>query len=275
MIPQLVFTLAAPFGSFAVTRSAANAAVKPSVLEPPKSALVGLLGAALGWERERLGGLSDAFHVAVREGLRPRPDPIWDFHTITKPVRPPGGGSWTRFEELRGRALQDLKGPAGSTMSRREFWSVGLWTISLARTGSGGPSLTEVQAALCRPHWPLFAGRKAYALGLPPDPEIVQAAGPAAAHTSYGWPWERHPDLAGDGTPLAALRAARGNWSRVQLLFDVGYPGAPAFDSEVERADLPFPGLTAEGRLVRGYAPRRVRHAYVPGQRPGAEHGHA
>lgn len=272
MICHLVFTLAAPFGSFAVTRSAANAAVKPTVFDPPKSAVIGLLGAAMGWERKRLGDLSGAFHLAVREGIRPRPDPKWDYHTVTKPVRPPDGGSWARFEELRARALRDLKGPAGSTISTREFWSVGLWTVSLARTGATGPGLEEVADALRRPCWPLYVGRKAFALGLPPDPEIVEAEGPGAAHATYGWPWERHPSIGrGDNAPLAHLCKTRGERPSAPLSFDAGYPGASTFEFEVELTDMPFPGETSGGRLVRGYAPRRMRLGHAPSATPATE----
>jgi CRISPR system Cascade subunit CasD len=199
---QLVFTLAAPYGAFAVTFNAANAAVKSTRLDPPKSALVGLLGAALGLERLALNDLADRLFVAVRVGLRPRPDPKPDYHTITPPVPPRDSGPWTRFEELRA-ALSGLA-DQGAILSSRHHWQTGLWTVAVARRGGGGPPLSELRDALTHPRWPLYAGRKACGLGLPPDPDIIEASGPVEALDSYGWPWTRQPRLREHLSQLAA-----------------------------------------------------------------------
>ena len=45
----------------------------------------------------------------------------------------------------------------------------------------GGPTLDELRDALAHPRWPLYAGRRSCGLGLPPDPDIVEAPGPAEA----------------------------------------------------------------------------------------------
>lgn len=266
MTQQLVFTLAAPYGSFAVTFNAANAAVKATELDPPKSALVGLIGAALGRGRLALNDLSDALFVAVRTGLRPRPDPKPDYHTITPPVPPKPGpperpGPWTRFEELR-PALSGLAEP-GAILSSRHYWQTGLWSVALARRGENGPPLEAIGEALARPRWPLYAGRKSCALGLPPDPELVDEIGPAEAIVAYGWPWTRHAALC---TPLKDLVARVEKAGRFDLRFDRDYPGAPASSFEVEVTDEPFHG-GGEARLIRGFRSRRVGTAWISGAR--------
>lgn len=283
VIPQLVLTLAAPYGSFAVTFNAANAAVKATRLDPPKSAIVGLLGAALGRGRLELNALSDGLFVAVRTGVPPRPDPKPDYHTITPPIPPRERGPWTRFEELR-PALSGLA-DAGAILSTRHHWETGLWLVALARRGEEGPGLEELRDALEAPRWPLYAGRKACALGLPPDPAIIPAAGPIAALDAYGWPWTRHAALETLLKPLVdrtrggapgrddAARAAEPSRS-FALSFDLDYPGAPGRTERFEReeADEPFHG-GSEGRLIRGFRARRVGFVSAqasPGASPGA-----
>jgi CRISPR-associated Cas5-like protein len=100
---HLVFTLYAPFGAFGLdSQSAPNQARKPTWLEPSKSAVVGLLGAALGTERARLGDLGDRLRLAVRVGLALTREAGADYHTITKASPPPGRDRWSRYEELKG-----------------------------------------------------------------------------------------------------------------------------------------------------------------------------
>ena len=259
MTLQLVFTLAAPYGAFAVTFHAANAAAKGTQLDPPKSALVGLLGAALGLERLALNDLADNLFVAVRTGLRPRPDPKPDYHTITPPVPPRDSGPWTRFEELR-PALSGALPTPGAILSTRHHWQTGLWTVAAARRGVGTPTIDVLRDALAHPRWPLYAGRRACSLGLPPDPEILEAPGPVEALDSYGWPWTRHPLLRDSLSQLAvAVEGAPG----FELRYDLNYPGAPTTLFEVEVVDEPFHG-GSEAQLIRGFRARRVGIASTP-----------
>jgi CRISPR system Cascade subunit CasD len=217
-----------------------------------------LLGAALGFERLALNDLADRIFVAVRTGLRPRPDPKPDYHTITPPVPPRKNGQWTRFEELR-PALSGLA-DQGAILSSRQHWQTGLWTVAIARRGEGGPALGELRDALAHPRWPLYAGRRACGLGLPPDPDIVEAPGPAEALGSYAWPWTRHPRLREYLSWLVnAVEGAPG----FELRYDRDYPGAPQTSLEVEVVDEPFHG-GSETQLIRGFRPRRVGIASTP-----------
>lgn len=251
---HLTFTLYAPYGAWgAASASSATTAYKATELEPSRSAIVGLLGAALGWERARLPVLDRALFVAVREILAPRRDPKPDYHTVT-PARPPDARQhWTRFEELRNH-LAGSDEQTGSILSRRECWTNGLWTIALTMRSSDGPSPEAVAESLLRPTWPLYAGRKACGLGLPPDPEIILADGPVAALTTYGLPWSRHPALA---VVLAPLVDAVTEETPGRLLCDADYPGAPeAPPRSVTRRDRTENLQQPSGRLFRRYQVR-------------------
>lgn len=177
--------------------------------------------------------------------------------TTTRSRRPPprNTGPWTRFEELR-PALSGLAN-SGAILSARHHWQTGLWTVAAARRGAGGPTLDELRDALVHPRWPLYVGRKACALGLPPDPEIVEAPGPAEALNSYGWPWTRHPLLRDYLSQLAAASPG------FELRYDLDYPGAPQTSLEVEVFDDPFHG-GSDAQLIRGFRPRRVGIASTP-----------
>jgi len=81
---HLVFTLYAPFGSWgAASLSAANQAYRATELSPPRSALTGLIGAALGQRRQELAELAQMLLFDVREGLSPVRDLTPDYHTTT------------------------------------------------------------------------------------------------------------------------------------------------------------------------------------------------
>lgn len=273
---QLCFTVMAPYGSWgAASQPSATTAWKATELDPPKSAILGLLGAALGLERDRLGPLSEAVRIAVRTGLRPTRDPRPDYHTVGRARRPPDRDRWSRFEELR-TALSG-RDHAGSLLSAREYWSCGLWSVALAATAddagddagndAAAPLLDRLETALRAPRWPLYAGRKACTLGLPPDPEILVAAGPAAALGEYRWPWERHTGLRSALAPLIRWKDERGDVE--SLAWDEDYPGAPSpaggtVVQRVWRRDRPDPLLLPGGRIHQRFQDRTELRTAFP-----------
>ncbi|CCG07916.1 CRISPR-associated protein Cas5 [Pararhodospirillum photometricum] len=249
MASHLVFTLLAPLGAWgSPTLSSSNAAYKATDTAPSKSAVVGILGAALGWERGRLGPLAAGLLLAVRVDHEPVVQPAPDFHTVrkgTRPpdrspmsrsvrkgARPPGRSPMSRFDELRA----DLAGgeSGGALLSRREILAEGLWTVvvRLRADGDAGVDLPGLAAALRAPVFPLYAGRKAFGLGLPPDPALVEASGPLAALAAYGGVASRHPALA---SWLAFREEKR---SECRFLSDPDFPGLDgAVARLVERRD--------------------------------------
>ena len=279
--PQLCFTLAAPYGAWgAASQPSATTAWKATELHPPKSAIVGLLAAALGVERTGLAPLAAAVRIAVRTGLRPERDLRPDYHTISRARRPADRDRWSRFEELRS-ALSG-RDTGGSLLSAREHWSCGLWSVAITTaltdtTDGSAPALLERMAtALRTPRWPLYAGRKACTLGLPPDPIILTEPGPVAALSAYRWPWERKPTLM---PVLQRLIELKGNRGEVETLaWDPDYPGAPAAKatgpaadggwvvSRVWRRDLPDPLALPGGRIHPRFQERTELRSAFPSQ---------
>lgn len=272
VFPQLCFTVMAPHGAWgAASPSSATTAWKPTELDPPKSAIVGLLGAALGLERTALGALAADLRIAVRTGIRPRHEPRPDYHTISRARRPEGRQHGSRFEELR----SSLSGndDSGTMLSKREYWNCGLWSVAVS--AGGATELTDLTSALSAPHWVLYAGRKACMLGLPPDPALIEAAGPIAALSAYGWPWERHPALvAGDGALLPLLRLKEQLNEPEMLALDEDYPGAlPPGNASIQRRltrrDQPDPLPLPGGRIYQRFHDRREIRLHWP--MPGPE----
>lgn len=266
--PQLCFTLCAAYGAWGVSLSSATTAWRATDLDPPKSALVGLMGAALGLERPHLGDLAAAVTVAVRTGSRPTRESRPDYHTVSRARKPRDRTRWSRFEELR-PALSGLEHP-GALLSRREYWSTGLWTVAVA---AAPDLLARLDGALQQPRWVLYAGRKACTLALPPDPQTVVAPGPFVALEAYGWPWTRHPGLemlTAERHGLPPLTAPFG--ADELLLADADYPGLPAdgLRRTVRRRDLPDPLPLAGGRIYQRFQ-ERVEVQLPPPASSGAQ----
>ncbi|MFZ1429013.1 MAG: type I-E CRISPR-associated protein Cas5/CasD [Geminicoccaceae bacterium] len=259
MREHLLFTLYAPMGAWgSPSLSASNAAFKTTEIDPTRSALVGLLGAAMGWGRHQLGVLDTDLAFAVRVDLAPSRDPKPDYHTITPADPPAGRERWTRFEELRCHLVgSEAK---GAILSRREYWTNGLWTVAVHSSGS--PTVHELAAALADPIWPLSAGRKAFALGLPLEPMVIQAENLATAFHGYGLPWTRREGLLTVLSPLIQAVPPNGG---TRLMLDTDYPDAPPLLRLTERRDRPDPGFSQDNRLTRRFRVRSVAEALLPG----------
>ena len=266
MTAFLVFTVCAPHGAWgAASQSSATMAYKATELDPSQSALIGLIGAALGLERSRLGELAAALRLSVRVGVRPERDPRPDYQTVTRGAPPPGRSHWSRFEEVRGFLAGTVS--EGSLLSRREYWTAGLWTVAVERREDGDWPLETLRAALAAPRWSLHAGRKGCPLGLPPDPELIEADSPRAALAAYRLPWERKPAL------VQALEPLWRDRDEGDLLLD-GDPGTPPADAAgpvrlERRRDRPDPMVLADGRSLPRH--RERIQARMPWRREGEE----
>jgi CRISPR system Cascade subunit CasD len=177
----LVFTLAAPLASFG---ELAGNEVRRSTERPGHSLTVGLIGAALGLEREdpRLLYLSQAARIAVALDRVGRP--VVDFHTVQslKASHSRRHEPGTRREALLiGRDHHDA---LYTTITRREYRTDVLALAALALVG--GPfTLSEIAAALKKPIFTLYLGRKCCPLSLPTAPEIINRADPEGAFGRY------------------------------------------------------------------------------------------
>jgi CRISPR system Cascade subunit CasD len=164
--------------------------VRPTALQPTRSALLGLLGAALGLRRgddASLSALGATLRFAVlveRAGV-----PARDYHTIQVAAPRRGRTPLTRADQLRERR-HDL----GTILSYRDYRCDALYDV--AAWHEGGPPafpLERLAAALDRPVFTLYLGRKSCPLALPLGARVVEADNALAALESHPAPTLKIP----------------------------------------------------------------------------------
>jgi CRISPR system Cascade subunit CasD len=169
----LTCVLAAPIGALG---SLAVGERRGTWDRPGRSAVLGLVAACLGIEREDEDAhqaLEAGYGMALRvERLGPV---LADYHTAQVPPQRRGRTFRTRREEL---AAPDL----GTILSRRDYHVdvvvfVALWLREVAPRWS----LKVIAEAMREPQFVPYLGRRACPLMLPLSPEIEAATDPAAA----------------------------------------------------------------------------------------------
>lgn len=173
----LCFTLWAPLAAFG---DVAVGERRLSLERPSRSAVLGLVAAALGIERRdqrALDAVAASLLVAVRSFAAGTL--LEDYHTAQVPPARRGMRHATRRDELAANAL-------GTILSRRDYRQEPWHEVALVQGGSTAVELVAVEAALRTPRLVLYHGRKACPLGLPPDPRLIEAADLGTALDSYG-----------------------------------------------------------------------------------------
>lgn len=183
MTEFLLFTLYAPIVSWG---DIAVGEIRGSWDRPSRSAILGIVGAALGIERHREeehAALSRVLRVAVC--VHNSGTPLTDYHTaqtasdltLKRMVFP------TRRHLLASDSLE-------TALSRRSYRQdavsvIALWLVSDDIAETRTHDLVGIENALKYPHFPLFAGRKANVLGLPLGAHRVQADTLASAFRQH------------------------------------------------------------------------------------------
>ena len=190
----LTFAMVAPmaaFGSLAVGERRA------SWDRPGRSAVLGLIGACLGVDREDDEGQADlnAYRVALLCHSPGRS--LTDFHTAQMPSTRRGRRFRTRAEEL---AVNDLN----TVLSWRDY-RLGAWHLGALWTDGARWSLEQIAAAMREPTFVPYLGRRACPLGLPLAPQITDADTVTAALL------ERHRS-----GPEATLRVHSRDWNTLR-----------------------------------------------------------
>jgi CRISPR system Cascade subunit CasD len=168
MQPFLVFSL---YGPLAAWGDIAVGEQRPTTPHPPKSAILGLLAAALGISRDEDAmhqALADGYGYAVRidaGGVLQR-----DYHTTQQPDQ------ISRLKHLRTRRdeLQDRHN-LYTVLSTRDYRCDGLYTICLWWRDGAPYSAEILLEALNHPRWALYLGRKSCPLALPLLARCTQA----------------------------------------------------------------------------------------------------
>lgn len=206
----LLFTLYAPLGACG---EIAVGERRMSWARPGRSAILGLVAAAKGIQRADEAAhrrLEAGFHYAVRTDAPGRP--LIDYHTVQTPKTRKDRTFATRREELESENLNTV-------LSSREWRADTFFTVALWPRADQAVDLEELAGALQRPRFVLYVGRKSAPLGLPLNPEIVEADTFMAAFDA------RQPNEEEE----RVLRCARADGTtREAIACDHDAPGAPA-----------------------------------------------
>ncbi len=180
MRDYLVFQL---YGPIAAWGDIAVGEVRPSTMTPSKSAVMGMVAAALGLRRPDTAHTEvdraewEASHCALGEGygMAVKVDavgsPLTDYHTAQVPSSGTGRNRQsfaTRRDELTRGSRADLN----TILSRREYRQDAFYAVALWARPHAPHTLAELRQALLEPCFTLYLGRKSCPLALPLHPEI-------------------------------------------------------------------------------------------------------
>lgn len=181
MNDYLVFTLASAFGAMGDLAGHERRGTLPW---PGRSAILGLLGAALGLRREDAAGLATLDPIRMAVGVHDEGAPMRDFHTV---MSVPSAAA--KRPDSRPAALRAAGRDANTTITLRDYRVGPLYAVAL-----WGAPLEPLAGALRRPVFTLWLGRKSCPLAAPPDPRIVAAETPLVALAGAripGFRWTR------------------------------------------------------------------------------------
>jgi len=156
-----------------------------SALQPSRSAIIGIVAAALGIKRdeeEELAKLTAAIRIAVR--LDSPGTLLTDFHTIEAPRKRAKSVYRTRKDELE--SLDEKDNPV---LSSREY-RCDAYALVAIQLNNDTWTLEQIADVLRRPTFHLYLGRKSAPPALPLAPRIVEADDlkKAFAEASFSWP---------------------------------------------------------------------------------------
>ncbi|WP_434629253.1 type I-E CRISPR-associated protein Cas5/CasD [Chromobacterium sp. CV08] len=164
MREYLVFRLYGPMASWG---ELAVGEQRVSADHPSRSALLGLLGAALGLRRDDDAGqqaLSRGYRFGVK--LIAAGMPLRDYHTVQWPDIPKKFAYRTRRQEVRD------KEKLNTILTSREYRSDSLSVVAVEAAPDAPHGLAVLEQALCLPVFMPYLGRKSCPLALPLDPRV-------------------------------------------------------------------------------------------------------
>lgn len=164
MPDYLVFEL---YGPMAAWGDIAVGEYRPSFAHPTKSAIIGLIAAALGIRRdeeERQKSLAQACSFAVR--LDAMGSLLRDYHTVQVPSAKKGIVRDTRRSELLAENLNTI-------LSSRDYRCDAAYTVAIHISDDSPFSATMIAEKLNTPDFVLYLGRKSCPLALPLQPKII------------------------------------------------------------------------------------------------------
>lgn len=181
MREYLVFQLYGPMASWG---DIAVGETRPSAFIPSKSAILGLIAAALGIKRpdtvctvEERRELEDTHNrIACGYGMAVRVNmlgaPLQDYHTSEVPH---GSGYATRRDEIQAILCQKKSGVQfkGTILSQREYRQDAFCAVAIWERLESPYALHDLKNLLLEPGFTLYLGRKSCPLALPLNPKVV------------------------------------------------------------------------------------------------------
>ena len=160
MAEYLVFTLAASLGAMG---DVAGHERRGSWTWPGRSAILGLLGAALGIRREDNLGQARLNDLTMAVGVFSEGTPLRDYHTVqTVPT------TAAKRPDSRPDAFAKAGLNINTTITLRDYRAGGVYAVVV-----WGAGLESLAAALSAPVFTLYLGRKSCPLSMPPAPRLV------------------------------------------------------------------------------------------------------
>ena len=167
MKKYLTFRLYGPMASWG---QAAVGGERPTGMQPTRSAVLGLLAAALGIKRDNeiaLQALQIGVRIAIKQCV---PSSLLrDYHTTQVPSQSKKIVHRTRKSELSEHKLNTI-------LSSRDYRCDGLWVIGVALTEKASHTLEQIREALLKPVFSLYLGRKSCPLAVPLAPKLIDEA---------------------------------------------------------------------------------------------------
>lgn len=245
MRDYLVFQLYGPLTSWG---DIAVGETRPSAPTPAKSAVLGLVAAALGLKRpdtvandeeraeweNRHATLARGYGLAI--SVQALGVPLSDYHTVQVPSSGTGRNRRnfpTRRDELTWLPRAELN----TILSRREYRQNAFAACALWARAGAPYTLSELRDALREPRFVLYLGRKSCPLALPLKPDLVSAESIEVALAGAGL--TQTLSALWDGTTAEQLRGKFGQDERWLLWDSDGETRLPV-EQTVTRRDEPL-----------------------------------
>lgn len=157
------------YGPLASWGEIAVGELRHSAVHPSRSALIGLLAAALGIERSdeaRQQAMAQGYRFGIK--LECAGSPLRDYHTVQCGVPPRKSRFRTRRQEL-------LADRVDTILSDRDYRCDSLAIVAVEALDTAPHALDELADALRRPRFPLYLGRRSCPPAMPLAPRVVRA----------------------------------------------------------------------------------------------------
>lgn len=170
MTKYLIFRLYGPMASWG---DVAVGTYRPTFDHPSKSAVMGLLAAAIGIRRdeeENLRKMAESYDFAVQ--VDASGTMLRDYHTSQVP--PSGTGRNAKHFATRKDELAVSKSDLKTILSTRDYYCDAVYTVCLWGKVNEVPySLETLAQKLKEPEFVLYLGRKSCPLAMPVDAKVV------------------------------------------------------------------------------------------------------